>query len=86
MLVTVKMTALCCLAPYILYMGTCIAEEPGLSIFRGIYPKYGGRRFRHMDKYLTAKVNSVTFRTTALIVATAVKNSDLKIHLNIHAF
>jgi len=67
-------------------MGTCIAEEPGLSIFGGIYPKYGGRRFCHMDENLTAEVNSVTFHMTALIVATVVKTSDLKIHLNIHAF
>ena len=35
-LITVKMIAVCCLTPYILYMGTCIAEESGLSIFRDI--------------------------------------------------
>jgi hypothetical protein len=67
-------------------MCTCIAEEPGLSIFRDTYPKYDGRRFLRMDENLTAEVNSVTFHMTELIVATAVKTSDLTIYLNIHAF
>ena len=82
-LITVKTIALCCVTPYILFMGTCIAEEPGLCIFRDTYPKYGSRWFLCMDENLTAEVNSVTFHNTALIVATAVKTSDLTIHLNI---
>jgi len=81
-LITVRTIAACCLTPYILYVGTCIAEEPRLSIFRDTYPKYDSRRFLHMDENLAAKVKSVTFH----IVATAVKTSDLTIHLNIHAF
>ena len=36
-----------------------------------------------MDENLTAEVNSVTYHMTALIVTTAVKTSDLTIHLNI---
>jgi hypothetical protein len=67
-------------------MGTCIAEKPGLSIFRDTCPKYDSRRFLHMDENLTAEVNGVTFHLTALIVATAVKTPDLTIHWNIHAF
>ena len=39
-----------------------------------------------MGENLTAEVNSVTYHMAALIVATAVKTSDLKIHLNIHTF
>jgi hypothetical protein len=81
-----KTIAACCLTPYILYVGTCIAEEPRLSVFKDTYPKYDSRMFLHMDENLAAEVKSVTFHMTALIVATAVKTSDLTIHLNIHAF
>jgi hypothetical protein len=67
-------------------MGTCIAEEPGLSIFKDAHTKYDGRRFLHMDENLAVEVNIVTFSMTALIVATAMNTSDPQIHLNIYAF
>lgn len=81
-----KKITLCCLTPYILYVDTCIAEEPGLSIFRDTYLKYDSRTFLHMDENVTAEVNTVTFHMTAPIVATAVQTSDRTIHLNIYAF
>jgi hypothetical protein len=67
-------------------MGTCIAVEPGLSIFKDAHTKYGGRRFLHMDENLTVEVNIVTFSMAALMVATAMNTSDPQIHLHIHAF
>jgi hypothetical protein len=39
-----------------------------------------------MDENVAAEINSVTFHMIALIVATAMKTTDLTIHLNIHAF